>query len=211
MTQSFMDAVAAMGGIEEAARQLDEARRAIAAATPEERWGVRVVERADPGEAVPPEEIPGLLASAPARGLFALERATFDPSVPAAAVRTILSAAFGDARVASETKAELLWRYNHEPDFRDAALADLRGPVPFCLLDSEEGRRSHCARKLSGHEAVRCSSPGLFGRIRSHSSASEYVEPFEDVVREAIAADEPARHASRMAFSRPFASSGLIT
>lgn len=193
MMQSFINAIEAMGGIEEAARQMRAARRAIAAMTPEERWGVRVVERADAGEAFPPEEIPGLLASAPERGLFALERATFDPAVPAAAVRTILSDAFRDARVAPETRAELLWRYNHEPDFRDAALADLRGPVPFCLLDSEEGRKSHCARKLPGHETVRCSSPGLFGRIRSRSSASEYVEPFEDVVREAIAADEPAR------------------
>lgn len=193
MMQSFINAIEAMGGIEEAARQMREARRAFAAMTPEERWGVRVVERADAGEAVPPEEIPGLLASAPARGLFALERATFDPAVPAAAVRTILSGAFRDARVAPETKAELLWRYNHEPAFRDAALADRKGPVPFCLLDSEEGRKSHCARKLPGHETVRCSSPVLFGRIRSRSSASEYVEPFEDVVREAIAADEPAR------------------
>ncbi len=193
MMQSFINAIEAMGGIEEAARQMRAARRAIAAMTPEERWGVRVVERADAGEAVPPEEIPGLLASAPERGLFALERATFDPAVPAAAVRTILSDAFRDGRVAPETKAELLWRYNHEPAFRDAALADRKGPVPFCLLDSEEGRRSYCARKLPGHETVRCSSPVLFGRIRSHSSASEYVEPFEDVVREAIAADEPAR------------------
>lgn len=193
MMQSFINAIEAMGGIEEAARQMRAARRAIAAMTPEERWGVRVVERADAGGAVPPEEIPGLLASAPERGLFALERATFDPAVPAAAVRTILSNAFRDARVAPETKAELLWRYNHEPAFRDAALADRKGPVPFCLLDSEKGRRSYCARKLPGHETVRCSSPGLFGRIRSRSSASEYVEPFEDVVREAIAADEPAR------------------
>ena len=193
MMQSFIDAIEAMGGIEEAARQMRAARRAFAAMTPEERWGVRVVERADAGEAVPPEEIPGLLASAPERGLFALERATFDPAVPAAAVRTILSDAFRDARVAPETRAELLWRYNHEPAFRDAALADRKGPVPFCLLDSEEGRKSYCARKLPGHETVRCSSSVLFGRIRSHSSASECVEPFEDVVREAIAADEPAR------------------
>ena len=193
MMQSFIAAIEAMGGIEEAARQMREARRAFAAMTPEERWGVRVVERADAGEAVPPEEIPGLLASAPERGLFALERATFDPAVPAAAVRTILSDAFRDARVAPETKAELPWRYNHEPAFRDAALADRKGPVPFCLLDSEEWRRAYCARKRPGHETVRCSSPVLFGRIRSHSSASECVEPFEDVVREAIAADEPAR------------------
>ena len=83
MMQSFINAIEAMGGIEEAARQMREARRAFAAMTPEERCGVRVVERADAGEAVPPEEIPGLLASAPERGLFALERATFDPAVPA--------------------------------------------------------------------------------------------------------------------------------
>ena len=195
MMQSFINAIEAMGGIEEAARQMREARRAFAAMTPEERWGVRVVERADAGGAVPPEEIPGLLASAPERGLFALERETFDPAVPAAAVRTILSDAFADARVAPETKAELLWRYNHEPDFRDAALADLRGPVPFCLLDSEEGRKSHCARKLPGHETVRCSSPGLFGRVRNYSSGVTWLEglPFDPVVGEAIAADEPAR------------------
>ena len=195
MMKSFMDAVEAMGGIEEAARQLDEARRAIAAATPEERWGVRVVERADSGEAVPPEEIPGLLASAPERGLFALERATFDPAVPAAAVRTVLSDAFADARVAPETRAELLWRYNHVSIFRDAALADLKGPVPFCLLDSEEGRKSHCSRKLPDHETVWCSSPVRFGRIR-HYSAFKWLKgsvPFEAVVREAIEADEPAR------------------
>ena len=195
MMQSFINAIEAMGGIEEAARQMRAARRAIAAMTPEERWGVRVVERADAGEAVPPEEIPGLLASAPERGLFALERATFDPAVPAAAVRTVLADAFGDARVAPETKAELLWRYNHEPDFRDAALADLRGPVPFCLLDSEEGRRSYCARKLPGHETVRCSSTVLFGRVRNYSSGVTWLEglPFDPVVGDAIAADEPAR------------------
>ena len=104
MRQGLLDAVEALGGIEEAARRLREARRAIAASTPEERSGVRVVERADAGEAVPAEEIQGLLASAPARGLFALERATFDPAVPAETVRTILADAFGDARVAPETK-----------------------------------------------------------------------------------------------------------
>ena len=195
MMTSFMNAVEALGGIEEAARRLREARRAIAAATPEERWGVRVVERAEAGEAVPLEKIPGLLASAPARGLFALERATFDPAVAAAAVRTILAAAFRDARVAPETKAELLWRYNHVPAFRDAALADRRGPVPFCLLDSEEGRRSHCARKLPGHEAVRCSSPVLYVPVREYTT-HEWLEgkvPFDSVVREAVEADEPAR------------------
>ena len=124
--------------------------------TPERQWGVRVLERADAGEPVAPEGIASLLAAEPARGLFALECATFDPAVPAAAVRTILSDAFRDARVAPETKAELLWRYNHVPAFRDAALADRRGPVPFCLLDSEEGRRLFCSRKLPGHETVRC-------------------------------------------------------
>lgn len=195
MMQSFINAIEAMGGIEEAARQMRAARRAIAAMTPEERWGVRVVERPDAGGAVPSEEIPGLLASAPERGLFALERATFDPAVPAAAVRTILSDAFRDARVAPETKAELLWRYNHEPAFRDAALADRKGPVPFCLLDSEKGRRSYCARKLPGHETVRCSSPVLFAPVREYTT-HEWMEgkvPFDSIVREAVAADEPAR------------------
>ena len=195
MRQGLLDAVEALGGIEEAARRLREARRAIAARTPEERSGVRVVERADAGEAVPAEEIQGLLASAPARGLFALERATFDPAVPAETVRTILSDAFGDARVTPETKADLLWRYNHVPPFRDAALADLRGPVPFCLLDSEEGRRFHCLYKLPGHETVRCSSPVLYARIRKYASR-EWLEgkvPFGPVVRDAVEADEPAR------------------
>ena len=196
-----MDAVEALGGIEEAARQLREARRAMAAATPEERCGVRVVERADAGEAVPLEKIPGLLASAPERGLFALERATFDPSVAAAAVRTILGAAFGDARVAPETKAELLWRYNHVPAFTAAALADRRGPVPFCLLDSEEGRRSFCSRKLPGHETVRCSHPVLFGPVREFTTR-EWLDgnvPFAPLVRDAVEADEPARLAMALA------------
>jgi len=112
--------------------------------TPERQWGVRVLERADAGEPVAPEGIASLLAAEPARGLFALECATFDPAVPAAAVRTILSDAFRDARIAPETKAELLWRYNHEPAFRDAVLADCKGGIPFFLLDSEEGRRWYC-------------------------------------------------------------------
>ena len=175
MMQSFINAIEAMGGIEEAARQMRAARRAFAAMTP--------------------EEIPGLLASAPERGLFALERATFDPAVPAAAVRTILSDAFRDALVAPETKAELLWRYNHEPAFRNAALADRKGPVPFCLLDSEEGRRSYCARKLPGHETVRCSSPVLFAPVREYTTHErmEGKVPFDSIVRDAVEADEPAR------------------
>ena len=134
--------------------------------TPERQWGVRVLERADAGEPVAPEGIASLLAAEPARGLFALECATFDPAVPAAAVRTILSDAFRDARIAPETKAELLWRYNHEPAFRDAVLADCKGGIPFFLLDSEEGRRWYCECGLPGYETVRCSSPVFFSNVK---------------------------------------------
>ena len=163
--------------------------------TPERQWGVRVLERADAGEPVAPEGIASLLAAEPARGLFALECATFDPAVPAAAVRTILSDAFRDARIAPETKAELLWRYNHEPAFRDAVLMDCKGGIPFFLLDSEEGRRWYCECGLPGYETVRCSSPVFFSNVkwRVPFKWDEDAQYFDPLVLEAIRSGEPAR------------------
>jgi hypothetical protein len=115
--------------------------------------------------------------------------------VPAAAVRTILSDAFRDARIAPETKAELLWRYNHEPTFRDAVLADCKGGIPFFLLDSEEGRRWYCECGLPGYETVRCSSPVFFSNVkwRVPFKWDEDAQYFDPLVLEASRSGEPAR------------------
>ncbi len=163
--------------------------------TLEKRWGIRVVERADAGKAVPPGKIPALLAAEPNKGLFELERATFGPSVPSKTIRKILSDAFSDARIAPDTKAELLWRYNHVPAFRDAVLLDCKGDIPFCLLDSEDGRRWYCERKMPDYEVVRCSSPVFFQRIREIDPTKWEEGTIEKsaLVRKAIDDNAPAQ------------------
>ena len=180
------------------------------AMTLEARWGVRVVLYPDVGDPVPPNDIPGLLASDPDKGLFELERATFDPSMPSKTVRKILTDAFDDARITPDTKARLLWRYNRVPDFLDAVLADLEGDIPFPLLDSGAGCRWYCEREMPGYETVRCSNPvfpftAQWPPLGSQAAKKHLGHPvledefagdrkdFEPIVLEAIDADEPMR------------------
>lgn len=152
----FAAEVDKLGGFEEIRRQLDEVYRKRDAMPPEERWGVTRVEFPDVGDPVPPDSIPALLASDSERGLFELERIAFSPNAAASGtVRKVLAKAFADARISPETKAGLLWRYNHAEQFNKAALAGWRGSLPFCLLDSDEGRRWYCARKMADYETVR--------------------------------------------------------
>ena len=192
----FAAEVEKLGGVDEAMRQLEEFNRKWDAMTPEERWGVTRVEFPDVGDPVPPDVIPKLLASDPARGLFELERATFSPDAGASgAVRKVLSEAFDDSRISSETKAELLWRYNHVDLFRKAALSGWRGSLPLCLLDSDEGRKWYCARKMADYETVRCSSPVFFKRIAEISSFDweKGKVKIEEIVKKAIDDDAPAQ------------------
>ena len=165
------------------------------AMTPEARWGVRVVECPDMGDPVPPDDIPELLASNPNKGLFELERATFDSAVSPKTIRKVLAAAFDDRRITSDTSAELLWRYNRVQCFRDAVLADCKGDIPFCLLDSEEGRRWYCKRKMPDYETIRCSSPVFYSNIQLSACYDwrEDKKDFDPVVLDAMCSETPAR------------------
>ena len=181
-------------GFEEAMRQLKEFHRRLEAMTPEERRGFRQVSVPVLGELLTPEEIGVLLASSPERGLFELERLHAVPEMVGRLGR-IVTDAIRDARVAPETRARLLWRYNHLDEYRDAALSGARGVIPFGLIDSEAGRRQYCKMKRTGYETVRCSSPVFFQRIRDISSFDwkKGRIKVEEIVRQAIDADEPAR------------------
>ena len=165
------------------------------AMTPEAWWGVRVVLYPDVGDPVPPNDIPGLLASDPDRGLFELQRATFDPSMPSKTIRKILTDAFDDARITPDTRAELLWRYNRVPCFRDAVLADCKGDIPFFLLDSEKGREWYCECELPGYETIRCSSPVFYSdiQVRACYDWREDEKDFDPFVLDAMRSETPAR------------------
>ena len=189
----FEAAIEKLGGVEEAMRQLKEFNRRLDAMPPERRHGIRQVEAPVLGDLVPPEGIPALLASSPARGLFELERLHAAPEM-AGRIGRIVTDALRDARVAPETRARLLWRYNHVAYYRECALSGVKGTLPFALLDSEAGRRDYCARKRPGYETVRCSSRVFFKRIQTISSfdwKNGRVKTAE-VLKKAIDDDSPA-------------------
>lgn len=190
---AFEAAIEKLGGVEETLRQLAELNRKISEITPDEREGIRQVEAPVLGDLVPPGEVLGLLASSPEKGLFELERLHAAPA-GAADVRRIVTDAMRDERVAPETRARLLWRYNHVASYRDAALAGAKGTLPFGLLDCEDGRRDYCARKRPGYETVRCSSRVFFKRIQTISSfdwgRGRVKTP--EVLKKAIDDDSPA-------------------
>lgn len=192
----FAAGVGNLGGFDEMMRQLDEANRKLDAMTPEVRWGVTRVEFPDVGDPVPPDSIPALLASDPARGFFELERVAFSPNAAASVTtRKVLAAAFGDARISLGTKTDLLWLYNHPDEFRKAALAGWKGSLPFCLLDSDEGRKWYCEKKMADYETVRCSSPVFFKRIAQISEfdwAKGKVK-IDGMVKKAIDGNVPAQ------------------
>ena len=192
----FAAEVDKLGGFKEVRRQLDEVNRKWDAMTPEERCGVTRVEFPDVGDPVPPDSIPALLASDPAKGFFELERVAFGTDAAASGTaRKVLAAAFADAHILPETKAGLLWRHNHAEHFRNAVLAGWRGSLPLCLLDSDEGRGWYCARKMADYETVRCSSPVFFKRI-AEISVFDWEKgrvKVDDIVKKAIDDDAPAQ------------------
>ena len=190
---AFEAAIGKLGGVEEAMRQLDELNRRLAAMTPEQRLGIRQVETPALGDLVPPEEIPALLGSFPERGLFELERLHAAP-VAVGRIGRIVTDALRDARVAPETRARLLWRYNYVDYYLGSALAGAKGTLPFGLLDCEAGRKDYCARKRPGYETVRCSSRVFFKRIRTISSYDWKRGRIktQDVLKKAIDDDSPA-------------------
>lgn len=164
----FMAEVEKLGGVDEAMRQLKELNRRLDSMPPEHRLGIRQVETPVLGEPLPPEEVRELLVSSPGRGLFELERLHAVPELYGRIGR-IVTDAIGDKRVAPETRARLLWRYNHVDYYRDAALAGAKGTLPFGLLDCEAGRKDYCARRRPGYETIRCSNRVFFKRIQSIS------------------------------------------
>ncbi len=189
----FEAAIKELGGVEEALRQLNELNRRLDAMTPEQRLGIRQVEVPVLGDLVPPEGIPALLASSPARGLFELERLHAAPAA-AGHIGRIVTDAVRDKRVAPETRARLLWRYNYVDYYREAALSGAKGTLPFGLLDCEAGRKDYCARKRPGYETVRCSSRVFFKRIQTISSYDwqKGRVKTQEVLKKAIDEDSPA-------------------
>ena len=190
---AFEAAIKELGGPEEALRQLNELNRKLREMPPEHRLGIRQVEAPVLGDLVPPGEIPALLASSPGRGLFELERLHAAPEM-VGRIGRIVTDAIRDPRVTPETRARLLWRYNHVAYYRESALSGARGVIPFGLLDSEEGRKDYCARSRTGYETVRCSSRVFFKRIQTISSydwkKGRVKTP--DVLKKAIDDDSPA-------------------
>ena len=189
----FMAEVEKLGGVEEAMRQLNELNRRLDSMPPEHRLGIRQVETPVLGKPLPPEEVRELLVSSPGRGLFELERL---PAVPElyGRIGRIVTDAIGDKRVAPETRARLLWRYNHVDYYRDAALAGAKGTLPFGLLDCEAGRKDYCARRRSGYETIRCSNRVFFKRIQTISSYDweKGRVKTQEVLKKAIDDDSPA-------------------
>ena len=172
---------------------LDVADGGSDAMTPQRLLGIRQIEAPVLGDLFPPEEVGELLASSPEKGLFELERLGAAPE-GAGKIGRIVTDAIRDARVAPETRARLLWRYNHVETYRDSALSGAKGTLPFGLLDSEAGRRQYCKMKRLDFETIRCSSPVFFKRIREISSfdwAKGKVET-NAILRKAIDDDAPA-------------------
>ena len=190
----FEAAIEKLGGVEETLRQLAELNRKISEITPDERAGIRQVEAPVLGDLVPPGEVLGLLASSPEQGLFELERLHAAPGMVGGPIGRIVTAAIHDERIAPETRARLLWRYNHVTRFRDAALSGAKGTLPFGLLDSVSGRRDYCARKRPGYETVRCSSRVFFKRIQTFSRFDweKGRVKTQEVLKKAIDDDSPA-------------------